>query len=453
MQKKYFGSDGIRGPVGKSPVTPDFMLKIGWAAGKVLCHPTQGSRVLIGQDTRISGDMIASALAAGFAAAGVDTLLAGVLPSPAVSCLTQNLHCNAGVAVTASHNPYSDNGIKFFAADGGKLDETLEFDIEAQLEKPLALDAAGTLGKISTQVDNAQESYIKFCQSTLPHGFNLKGTRIVLDCANGAACQAAPAVLGAFGASVETMADQPNGCNINVACGATHTEALAQQVISTGADIGIALDGDGDRVVLVDAEGQRMDGDDVLFVIARARQQAGQLQGGVAGTVMTNTGLAHAFRQMKIPFERSAVGDRQVAALMKKKGWLLGGESSGHLLCLDLAPSCDGIIAALQVLQAWQNSGKSLQEFCQGWQRLPQTIINVPCQPATDSPQQASETPLKLAIEEVRCELGGSGRVLVRASGTEPVMRIMVEAETRTQADLLAARLAAIAQKSGERQL
>lgn len=428
MSGKYFGSDGIRGLVGKTPITPDFILKLGWAAGKVFQNTHGNNTVLIGKDTRVSGYMLESALEAGFAAAGVNILLGGPLPSPAVAYLTQTFRCNVGIMITASHNLYQDNGIKFFMTDGSKLSVDIEKQIEAWMKKPLTTVPASRIGK-AFRINDSAERYVEFCKSTLPDKISLKGVRLILDCANGAAYNIAPDVFSELGASVESLGINPNGYNINAGCGSTDTRALSDRVVSEGADLGVALDGDGDRVVLVDDQGQVLDGDDLLFILARARQAVNIA--GVAGTVMTNTGLERALGAMSVPFERTAVGDKHIVKMLKAKGWDLGGESSGHILCLDLAPSSDAIIAGLQVMHFWLQSGQPMHEFRQGWRRLPQTVVNV--QHGADGNQVETSRLLDEIVAGVHQSLGTLGRALVRSSGTEPVERIMIEAENETQ--------------------
>jgi len=379
MSKKYFGTDGIRGKVGESKITPDFVMRLGYAAGRVLAQKgTKGGRpaVLIGKDPRISGYMLEAALEAGLTAAGVDTLLTGPMPTPAIAYLTRALRLQAGVVISASHNPYYDNGIKFFSSGGEKLDDDVEFAIEAELDKPMDVVVSEKLGK-AKRIEDARARYVEFCKSTFPNDMDLRGLKVVLDCANGATYKVAPLVFHELGAEVTAIGDKPNGVNINLDVGSTHPEALQAAVLAQKADMGIAFDGDGDRVLMVDAKGNILDGDQLLYIIALGLYAKGKLKGGVAGTLMTNLALEHALQKQQIPFARANVGDRYVLELLKNKNWKLGGENSGHILTLDKHTSGDAIIAALQVLHALKEKGKTLEEMGKGLVLYPQVLINV----------------------------------------------------------------------------
>ena len=426
MKRKYFGTDGIRGRVGEYPITADFVLKLGWAAGKVLTQHAKDkkNRVLIGKDTRVSGYMFESALEAGLIAAGVDVDLLGPMPTPAVAYLTRTFRAAAGIVISASHNPVADNGIKFFSADGFKLPDTVELEIEALLDQPLVTEAADHLGK-ARRINDATGRYIEFCKGTVPQGFNMSGWRVVLDCANGATYNAAPAVFKELGATVTTIGNVPDGFNINHQCGSTHMQTLQDKVIEEQAHFGVALDGDGDRVLFVDGAGQIVDGDELLYIIAQHRQAMGLCE-GVVGTQMSNLGMELALNDLQIPFKRSKVGDRYVVETLKATGWNLGGEGSGHILCGDLNTTGDGIVSALQVILAMSDSGKSLAELKQGMSKCPQLMINVGVSKKVDI--DANKAIIK-AVEDAEKRLDGRGRVLLRASGTEPVIRVMVEAE------------------------
>ena len=377
MSKKYFGTDGIRGKVGEHPITADFMLKLGWAAGQVLTRHAQGKkRVLIGKDTRVSGYMFESALEAGLIAAGVDVDMLGPMPTPAIAYLTRAFRASAGIVISASHNPVEDNGIKFFAADGYKLPDDVELEIEALMDQPLVTNGSFSLGK-ARRISDATGRYIEFCKGTLPPGFSLSGLRVALDCAHGATYNAAPKVFKELGASTITMGNEPNGFNINDQCGSTHMAGLQELVLSEKADFGVALDGDGDRVLLVDENGEIVDGDELIYIIAQHRHASVEGCNGVAGTQMSNLGLELALKEMGIPFTRTKVGDRYVVEALNAKGWSLGGEASGHVLCGDLNTTGDGIVAALQVILAVSESGKTLSELKAGMSKFPQTMINV----------------------------------------------------------------------------
>jgi phosphoglucosamine mutase len=426
MTRKYFGTDGVRGKVGQTPITPDLVMKIGYAAGKVLAgHRATGERpaVLIGKDTRISGYMLESALQAGFSAGGVDTLLVGPMPTPGVAYLTRALRLSAGVVISASHNPYDDNGIKFFSGHGTKLPDETEKEIEREMEKPLACMNSAGLGK-ARRVDDAVGRYIEFCKSTFPARMDLKGLRIVVDCANGAAYHVAPHVFHELGADVISIGVGPDGLNINDGVGATHPLALQEEVRRMRADLGIALDGDGDRVVMADSDGALYDGDQLLYIVAHHRHSEQELAGGVIGTQMSNLGLEHALGQLSIPFARAKVGDRYVIEMLQERGWHLGGENSGHIVCLDKHTTGDGIISALQVLRALSATRTTLAEAAAPVSLYPQVLINVAVNRGFDP---ASHTGVNKAVAEAERELHGNGRVLLRASGTEPVVRVMVE--------------------------
>jgi phosphoglucosamine mutase len=439
MGRKYFGTDGIRGLVGTDPITPERMLQLGFAAGRVLAnnsdvaHPT----VLIGKDTRISGYLLEAALEAGFAAAGVDVVMTGPIPTPAVAYLTRALRMSAGVVISASHNPYQDNGIKFFSAQGNKLPDEVESKIEAEMDQPLVCAASDKLGKVR-RLDDAAGRYIEFCKSSFPSNLSLHGLKIVLDCANGAAYETAPAVFHELGAEVIRIHAQPNGTNINDRCGATHTDSLVEAVKATGADLGIALDGDADRVMLVDNAGRVYNGDELLYIMVKDRMTSEYVP-GVVGTLMTNLALEQAFRQFGIGFARAKVGDRYVLETLQQKGWRYGGESSGHLLALDCHSTGDGTISALQILRAIKHQKKSLAELVSDLVMFPQTLINVKI--AKDAEWQNNET-FKVTHKEVEAQLGDSGRVLIRASGTEPLVRVMVEARDADVARKAAERIA-----------
>jgi phosphoglucosamine mutase len=446
MTKKYFGTDGIRGRVGDALITPEFVMRLGYAAGRVLtsldsnlakgAHPA----VLIGKDTRISGYMLEAALEAGLSAAGVDVLLTGPMPTPAVAYLTRALRAQAGIVISASHNPYYDNGIKFFSSLGTKLPDDVEHAIEAALEEPMQVMESAKLGK-ARRIDDAAGRYVEFCKSTFPNQLDLRGLKIVLDCAHGATYHVAPPVFHELGAEVIAIGNKPDGLNINEQVGSTHPQALQKAVVEHGADLGIAFDGDGDRVMMVDAEGQLLDGDQLLYIIAAARQQAGALQGGVVGTLMTNLALEHKLAAMHIPFARAKVGDRYVLELLNQNNWQLGGENSGHILTLDKHSSGDGIIAALQVLHAVIQSKKTLGELRAELTLYPQVLINVKTAKKIDL---ATHGEIQASVKAAESELANSGRVLLRASGTEPKIRVMVEGEHQQQVQKLAEQIALV---------
>ncbi len=448
MSRKYFGTDGVRGRVGEAPITPDFVMRLGYAAGTVLrdlAGMPDGERpsVLIGKDTRLSGYMLESALEAGFSAAGVDVCLVGPIPTPAVAYLTRALRLQAGIVISASHNPYFDNGIKFFSAQGTKLPDDVEHAIEAAIDQPMICVAAADLGR-AKRIDDARGRYIEFCKSTFPNDLDLRGLRIVVDCAHGAAYQTAPDVFHELGAEVIEIGTQPNGLNINDGVGATAPGALCDAVIAHGADLGVALDGDADRLQMVDARGQLYDGDQLLYAIVRNRAQHGRVS-GVAGTLMTNLALEHALAEMDIPFARAAVGDRYVVEMLKEHGWLFGGENSGHILALDRHTTGDGTVAALQVLAALRESGGDLESLLGGLRLYPQRLINVPIVrgfPWRDDPS------ITAALASVEGSMSGRGRVLLRASGTEPLLRVMVEGEDADVVRAAAEELAAVVREA-----
>ncbi len=421
--RKYFGTDGIRGKVGETIINPGFVMKLGWAAGKVLAG--QGTnKVLIGKDTRISGYMLESALEAGLSAAGINVGLLGPMPTPAIAYLTRTFRSEAGIVISASHNPYYDNGIKFFSSNGMKLDDEIELAIEAQLEEPMSCVASDKLGKVN-RVEDAAGRYIEFCKSNFPSDLNLKGLKIVVDCAHGATYHIAPNVLSELGATVIEIGTAPDGLNINHKVGATSMKAITESVLKNQADLGFALDGDGDRLMLVDHKGNVIDGDQVVYMIARDVLKSGQLKGGVVGTVMSNLGLEVALATLGIPFLRSKVGDRYVMELLQAKRWTIGGESSGHVLNLAATSTGDGIIAGLQVLAAMIHADMPLYELSRGMEKFPQTLINVRIKEG-DAPLDAEE--VKKSVVEAESALGDKGRVLLRKSGTEPLIRVMVEA-------------------------
>ncbi|MFC3873039.1 phosphoglucosamine mutase [Neisseria musculi] len=438
MAKKYFGTDGVRGEVGQFPITPGFVLKLGYAAGRVLVQHDSEHKptVIIGKDTRISGYMLEAALVAGFTAAGVNVIQTGPLPTPGVAYLTRALRLSAGVMISASHNVYSDNGIKFFAEGGVKLSDDIELEIEAKLDEEMKTLPAGKLGR-ARRVNGADDRYIEFCKSTFPANLDLRGLKLVVDTANGAGYSVAPKVFHELGAKVVSIGDEPNGYNINEKCGATHPKALQAAVLQNEADYGIALDGDGDRLMMVDKNGKVYDGDSLVYVIAKARAREGVEIGGVVGTVMTNMAMELALKEQGVAFCRAKVGDRYVLEQLQQRGWLLGGEASGHILCMDKHNTGDGIISALQVLAALQILEQDLMTVCSDWQAFPQTMINVRIQKGQDWQGAA-----KHVLAEVEAELEGKGRVVLRASGTEPVVRVMVEARQIDQARQGAERIA-----------
>ena len=428
MSQKYFGTDGIRGRVGDGLMTPHSILKLGWAIGKVLA--AQGnSLVVIGKDTRISGYMFESSLEAGLSAAGVNVRLLGPMPTPGIAYLTRTLRAAAGIVISASHNPFYDNGIKIFSAEGTKLADETELAIEKMFEQDMDIVDSSKLGRAERMID-AQGRYIESCKASIPIGTRFNNLRVVLDCANGATYHIAPNVFTELGAEVVAIAHEPDGLNINTNCGSTHPGNLQSAVLQHRADLGIAFDGDGDRVAMVDSTGRIIDGDEILFLIARSRQQAGESAAGVVGTLMSNMGLELAIKEMGLSFERSGVGDRFVIELLKKNGWSLGGESSGHIICLDRTTTGDGIVSALQVMAYLAETGQSLAEALSPMTKMPQHMINVPLPYKTDPLEHQSVVE---AVKEVEDELKDRGRVLLRASGTEPLIRVMVEGEDEAQ--------------------
>jgi len=439
MSRKYFGTDGVRGRVGKPPITADWFLRLGRAAGTVLAA-NEKRAIVIGKDTRISGYMFESALEAGLAAAGANVLLLGPMPTPAVAYLTRTLYACAGIVISASHNSYEDNGIKFFSADGEKLSDEVEQAIEHEIDQPFVTVQSAHVGR-AARVDDAAGRYIEFCKGTIPFGTLLTGLRVTLDCANGATYKVAPAVLRELGARVHVIGNTPDGLNINDRCGSTDPQAMQEHVVRSGADLGIALDGDGDRVVFADSDGKLVDGDELLFIIASARKAAGAFNGGVVGTVMSNFGLELAFANLGIPFIRTPVGDRHVHRALIENGWTLGGEASGHLLSLDRTSTGDGLVSALQVLEVIVRSGKSLKELRQGMQKFPQIMINVPVS-ASGRQRFEDSVVISRAVQAVEAELNGEGRVILRPSGTEPLIRVTLEGADSSLVERLANQLA-----------
>ncbi len=444
MNKKYFGTDGIRGKVGEEPITAEFVLKLGWAVGCVLAKEGEG-KVLIGKDTRLSGYMFESALQAGLSAAGVDILLVGPMPTPAIAYLTRTLHAQAGIVISASHNPFDDNGFKFFSSAGNKLSDDIELAIEAQLEKKLTTVDSALLGK-AERVDDAAGRYIEFCKSTIPGLSDFKGLKIVIDAAHGATYHVAPNVFRELRAEVIEIGVQPNGLNINEKCGATNPAMLQDKVVSSKSDLGVALDGDGDRVIMVDANGDIVDGDEILYIIAQARidnakQENGGQIGTVVGTHMSNLGLEHALQTQGIPFERVPVGDRHIMEMLIREGWVLGGESSGHVICLDRTTTGDGIVSALQVITEMKRKGRGLHELKSGMKKYPQCLVNVKMEKRVDV--MSSEI-VQQAVKKAESDLAESGRVLLRLSGTEPLVRVMVEGKNEQQVNQVAKQLASV---------
>jgi phosphoglucosamine mutase len=447
MGRQYFGTDGVRGRVGRFPITPDFALRLGFAAGETLVAHARGQglakdgerpAVLIGKDTRISGYMLEAALESGFAAAGADVMLCGPLPTPAVAYLTRALRLAAGVVISASHNPFDDNGIKFFAAGGYKLPDAIEEEIEARLAQPMGCRDSAQLGK-ARRVDDAAGRYIEFCKSTFPNELDLRGLKLVVDCAHGAAYHVAPKVFHELGAEVVAVGAAPDGLNINAGVGATAPQHLQEQVLQQRADLGIALDGDADRLLMVDAAGRLYDGDELLYVIARRQQAGGKRLEGVVGTLMSNLGFEQALGRLGVGFARAKVGDRYVLELMQEKGWMLGGENSGHIICLDRHTTGDGAVAALQVLAALRERGETLAQACADLTMFPQLLINVRLPAGFD---WRADVGIGAAAAQAERALAGAGRVLLRPSGTEPLLRVMVEgsdaALVRTQAEAIA---------------
>jgi phosphoglucosamine mutase len=444
MSRKYFGTDGVRGRVGEAPITPDFMLRLGYAAGLTLVAREQlpsGERpaVLIGKDTRVSGYMLEAALEAGLAAAGVDVMLAGPMPTPAVAYLTRALRLQAGVVISASHNRYDDNGIKFFSAGGTKLPDAVELEIEARLEEPMGCMASKQLGR-ARRIDDAAGRYIEFCKSTFPNELDLRGMKIAVDCAHGAAYNIAPKVFHELGAEVVTVGVEPNGLNINDKVGATKPESLRRAVLDSGAELGIALDGDADRLVMADASGRLYDGDELLYIIVSALLEHGRVD-GVVGTLMTNLAFEQALARLDVPFARAKVGDRYVLEVMHERGWKLGGENSGHIICLDKHTTGDGIVSALQVLAALRLRRVSLAQACEDLVLFPQKLINIKLKPGFDWRTQPA---IEQAAREAEQTLADAGRVLLRPSGTEPLLRVMVEGRDERLVNKLAAGIAAV---------
>ncbi len=445
MSKKYFGTDGIRGRVGQDPITPDFMMRLGWAAGKVFAG-NNGNKVIIGKDTRISGYMFESALEAGLSAAGADSLLLGPMPTPAIAHLTRTLHANAGIVISASHNPYYDNGIKFFSAEGTKLPDEVELKIEDMLDQPMRSNDSVDLGK-ALRIDDAEGRYIEFCKSAVAFATNLKDLRIVIDCANGATYKVAPMVFDELGAEVIPIGTDPDGLNINEECGSTHPDWLRNTVLETRADLGIALDGDGDRLIMVDHTGKVIDGDELLYVIAHDRVRRQIMNGGVVGTLMSNLGFEHALERLNVPFIRAKVGDRYVMEQLLANNWYLGGESSGHIICLDRTTTGDGIISALQVVSAVVETGRTLNDLVSGtgMTKYPQTLVNVEMSERIDVNQIDS---IQAAVRDAESTLADTGRVLLRPSGTEPLVRVMVEGQDDNQVEKVANELADVVRQA-----
>ncbi len=435
--KKYFGTDGIRGAVGEYPIMPDFMLKLGWATGKVFAEKGKG-KVLIGKDTRISGYMFEAALEAGLSSAGIDINMLGPMPTPAIAYLTRTFGAQAGIVISASHNPHQDNGIKFFSAEGAKLDDEIELAIEKALTEDFVIVPSNAIGKV-VRINDAAGRYIEFCKSTYKSAQKLKGLKIVVDCANGATYHIAPNVFQELGAKVSVIGNKPDGLNINDKCGSTHPQKLVEEVLAQQADLGIAFDGDGDRVIMVDHTGALVDGDELLYIIASSKFSATSSWRGVVGTQMSNLGLELALKDKGIALVRAKVGDRYVMAELQANGWIYGGESSGHLICLDVTTTGDGIVAALQVLAAMQSQGKSLADIKRGMTKFPQLMINIKM---IRRELLAGNSAIAAAQKEVESQLGGRGRVLLRPSGTEPVVRVMVEGEDAVLVGRLANELA-----------
>jgi phosphoglucosamine mutase len=428
QSRKYFGTDGIRGRLGEGAITPEFMLKLGWACGQVFKKEGSRNRVIIGKDTRISGYLFESALEAGLSAAGVDVRLIGPMPTPAIAYLTRTYRANAGIVISASHNPYEDNGIKFFSSDGLKLDDAVELEIESWLDKDLKVVAPNLLGK-AKRIDDAMGRYVECCKGTIPSSMSLDGMNIVLDCAHGATYQVAPYVFRELGAEIHTIGVEPNGLNINKDVGSTSPESLVKKVLEIGADLGIAFDGDGDRVIMVDHKGELVDGDELIYIIARNRQNADRLKGGVVGTLMTNFGVELALKERGIPFVRANVGDRYVMEQLLKNDWELGGENSGHIICFDKATTGDAIIAALQVLIAIWRDKTTLHELKSEMSKLPQVLKNVRIK---EKVNPMDNIQIAAVMKEQESRLAGQGRVLLRASGTEPLIRVMAEGADAT---------------------
>jgi len=438
--RQYFGTDGIRGCVGKSAITPEFMLKLGWAAGQTFKQNGEQNKVIIGKDTRISGYMFESALEAGLSSAGVDVALLGPMPTPAIAYMTRTFRACAGIVISASHNPYYDNGIKFFSSKGYKLDDDLEIEIESWLAKKVEIVDSANLGK-AFRVNDAAGRYVEYCKSTIPLGMSLKELKIVVDCANGATYQVAPSVFEELGANVKALGNKPNGLNINQDVGSTSPESLQKMVVSEGADLGIAFDGDGDRVLMVDHRGELLDGDELIYCIASHQLNRDHFGGGVVGTLMTNFGVESGYKKLGIPFVRANVGDRYVMEALLEKKWTLGGEGSGHIICLDKGTTGDGIVSSLQVLAAMIDQGKSLYEMKSLMKKMPQIMLNVKIRKRFD-PMKIPE--ISAAVQKIEIDLNQSGRILLRASGTESLIRIMLEGEDQPKIKRLANELAEI---------
>lgn len=425
MTKKYFGTDGIRGKVGEAPITADFLLKLGWATGRVFAKEGHGF-VLVGKDTRISGYMFESALEAGLTAAGVDTRLLGPMPTPGIAYLTRTLRASAGIVISASHNPYYDNGVKFFSVQGTKLPDEIEKKIEHYIDSPITTVESSELGK-AKRLGDAAGRYIEFCKASVPTRLDFSGMRIVIDCAHGATYHIAPHVFSEVGAEVVTIGAEPDGININDECGSTRPDKLAATVLEYRADLGIAFDGDGDRVMMVDHKGEIVDGDELIYIIAKSRLQSGQLTGPVVGTLMTNLGMEHALKKLGIGLMRAKVGDRYVMEMLITNNGILGGESSGHIICLDKTTTGDGIISALQVMAEMQSSGRNLHELKSGMQKYPQVLVNVKTSKKVNPDKDEA---IQKSVKAIEKQLGDNGRVLLRASGTEPLIRVMVEGQS-----------------------
>lgn len=442
-EKKYFGTDGIRGRVGKEPISPETVLKLGWAAGSVLGKGT-GGKVLIGKDTRVSGYLLESALEAGLSASGMNISLIGPMPTPGIAYLTRTSRAVAGIVISASHNPFHDNGIKFFSQEGLKLPDEIELEIEKKMEQAITVVDSVQLGK-ATRFTDAAGRYIEFCKSVISRAVSLNGIKIVVDCANGAAYHIAPSVFSELGAEVVATADKPDGFNINLGCGSTNLKNLTQAVVENNADLGVALDGDGDRLIMVDHKGRAVNGDQILHILARYRKQKGQMHGGVVGTLMSNLGLERSLESAGIPFKRANVGDRYVLSVLMEQGWTLGGEASGHIICLDQCTTGDGIVAALQVLQAMVDRQMSLYEIKQGMHVYPQTLINVDLPDRSDrrTVDLVNCRAVKDAVQAAQMTLGQEGRIVLRPSGTEPVIRVMVEGTDEREVSRVSQDLAA----------
>lgn len=437
MSRRYFGTDGIRGRVGQEPMTAEFVMKLGWAAGRVLSKQEKG-HVVIGKDTRISGYIFEAALEAGIAAAGLDVTMMGPIPTPAVAYMTQAQRATAGIVISASHNPYYDDGVKFFNGDGFKLPDETEAEIEAMIDQPMKMVESKDLGKVN-RMEDSRSRYIEFCKNSIPFRTSLRGMKIVLDCAHGATYHVAPSIFRELGAEVIDIGVSPDGLNINKDCGALHPKNMRSVVLENQADLGVAFDGDGDRVIMMDANGDVMDGDEILFVIAKSQLVSAGLGGGVVGTLMSNLGLEHALKTQGVPFERAKVGDRYVMEKLQANGWYIGGESSGHIIALNQTTTGDGIIAALQVLSWMVDKNLTLAEARMGMQKYPQCMVNVPMESkinTDDFPQ------IREAVKSAEADLAGRGRVLLRPSGTEPLIRVMVEGQDATQVDNLAHQIA-----------